>query len=447
MATKWWTFYCSSKGFLVSFNASLLHQSVSIDLTIIQQTRIDEYKRLSTIGHVMGIENAMISVDETQQLFPLLNPKSYLAALYSPGDGTIDPTMLCNALTRLAMETSNAQVIEDCPVHEILTEQNANGVRKIVGLRTEYGDIRTQCVVNATGVWGRDLIEKQFGITLPIVPMKHAYIMTEPIDGINGMPNIRDHDASIYFRIQGSSIGLGGYEKNPIILDSVAGDFNFGLYDLDWSTFENHVKGAEQLCPSIATTGIKSTICGPESFTPDHKAIIGPDPRLIGLFHNCGYNSAGMMFGGGCGEQLAEWIVHGRPELNMANYDIRRFTPKQMADRTYAIERAHEAYGDNYAMVFDHSQPLAGRNLHKSPLHHELIINAAVMEEHHGYERPAFFFKEKAPVIIPPYDWHGTNGHALNSDKTYVNILRGDETYEFSEHHYRVWRIYHFINH
>ncbi|XP_055319034.1 sarcosine dehydrogenase, mitochondrial-like [Sitodiplosis mosellana] len=402
-----------------------------------EKIRIDEYKRLSTIGKLMGIENAMLSSVEAQQIFPLLNPKSFIAALYSPGDGDIDPTLLCTALTKLAVQTSNAQVIEDCPVKEIITEQRDRGVNKIIGLRTDHGDIKTNCVVNTTGVWANDLLEP-LGIALPLIPMMHSYIVSDPIEGIRGMPNVRDHDASIYFRIQGSSICMGGYERNPVILDSVAKDFNFGLYDLDWSTFESHVKGSEELCPVFATTGIKSTICGPESFTLDHKPIMGPDPRLIGLFHSSGYSSAGMMFGGGCGEQLAEWIIHGRPEFHMYNYDIRRFVPKQMEDTKFAKERSHEAYGDNYAMVFAHMQPLAGRNFKTDPLHEELVLNGAVMEEKQGYERPAFFYKEKAPINIPPYDWFGAYDHPVNSDKTYMRILKGDQKYDFSDHHERI---------
>lgn len=244
----------------------------------------------------MGIESAILSPNETNDIFPLLNPKSFMASLYSSGDGNIDPSMLCNALTKLAIQTGNAEVAEDCPAIEILTEDTQNNVKKVIGIQTDAGVIKTNCVVNATGVWGRDLIER-LGITLPLIPMQHSYIVTETIDGIRGMPNLRDHDASIYFRIQGSCICMGGYEWNPVILDRVAKDFNFGLYDLDWSTFESHVRGAQELCPAFATAGIKSTVCGPESFTPDHKPIMGPDPRLIGLFHNCGFNSAGMMFG------------------------------------------------------------------------------------------------------------------------------------------------------
>lgn len=145
-----------------------------------------------------------------------------------------------------------------------------------------------------------------------------------------------------------------------------------------------------------------------------------------------------MMLGGGCGEQLAEWIIHGRPELFMANYDVRRFHPKQMHDKQYATERSQEAYGDNYRMVFLHSQSLAGRNFIKDSLHDELVLNGAIMEEKRGVERPAFFYKEKAPIKIPAYDWYGAYGHALNKDKTYLRIVQGDETYAFSKHHEQV---------
>lgn len=145
------------------------------------------------------------------------------------------------------------------------------------------------------------------------------------------------------------------------------------------------------------------------------------------------------MFGGGCSEQLTEWILHGRPQFNMFNFDVRRFTQKQISDKEYVKERSHEAYAENYAMVFAHAQPLAGRNLNKDPLHEELILNeGAVMEEKHGYERPAFFYKEKAPVHIPAYDWYGAYDHEINTVRTYLDILQGDQKYGFSDHHNRV---------
>lgn len=408
--------------------------------------RLDEYKRLATFGHALGIENQILSPEETQKdIFPLLNKKAFYGALYSPGDGVIDPTMMCNALTRLAVETEYGLVVEDCSVKKILTEESANGKNSVVGVKTNHGIIKTGCVVNATGVWGRDLCES-LGFSIPLIPMRHSYVVSEAIDGIFGMPNLRDHDASIYFAIQGSSIHMGGYEVNPILLDKIPIDFNFALYELDWSTFDNHVEQTVELCPAFGRAGIKSTVCGPESFTPDHKPIMGPDPRCSGLFHNCGFNSAGMMFGSGCAEQTAEWIVHGRPSLDMYAYDVRRFAESQIDDREWATERSHESYAHNYSMVFKHDQPLAGRNYTLDPLHDDMLHNGAFMEEKHGFERPGFFHPELAPILVKPYDWYGAYEKKENEDTAYVDVLKGEFSYGLSKHHDLVRMFHSFVD-
>lgn len=242
---------------------------------------MDEYRRLATIGNAMGIENHLLTPEESKKIFPLLNAESFYGALYSPGDGIVDPAMLVNSLTKSA-KANGGKVIENCPVEDLVVEKDAiMGKQKITGVQTANGVIKTEVVVNATGVWGRDLTEK-YGVHLPLIPMKHAYVVTQPIPEIRGMPNIRDHDYSIYFKIQGETIQMGGYEDNPIYLNRVPNDFLFGLYELDYSTFEKHIQGAADLCPKFGTTGIKSTVCGPESFTPDHKPLMGPDPRLSG---------------------------------------------------------------------------------------------------------------------------------------------------------------------
>lgn len=330
--------------------------------------RLNEYKRLATLGKCFGIESHILTPEEAQEVFPLLDPAGFTGALYSPGDGVVDPAMMCTALTKASV-ANGGMIVEDCSVSEIVTGENLLGVRDVRGVVTNKGMLRTNTVVNAMGVWGRDLIEP-LGIHLPLIPMKHAYVVSETMDGINQMmPNIRDHDSSIYFRIQGKSICMGGYENNPILLDRVPGDFHFGLYDLDYSVFDTHIQGAVKICPEFGKAGIKSTICGPESFTPDHKPLMGPDPIINGLFHNCGFNSAGMMLGAGCAEQLAKWIIHDRPDLHMFAYDIRRFSPKQKKALNWATERSHEAYAKNYSIVFPHDEALAGRNFTVDPFH------------------------------------------------------------------------------
>lgn len=397
--------------------------------------RMDEYKRISTFGHSLGIENQILSAGETQQkLFPLLNKDAFYGALYSPGDGVIDPTSMCNALSRLAVETKNGLVVEGCGVEKILTAKSSYGRPSIIGVKTDQGIIKTDCVVNAAGAWGRELCE-DLGFSIPLISMKHSYVVSEPIDGVFGLPNVRDHDASIVFGIHGSSINLGGYEMNPILLDKVPNDFSFSLYELDWSTFDMHIDKTVELCPAFGKAGIKSTVCGPETFTPDRKPIMGPDPRCVGLFHNCGFNSAGMMLSSGCAEQTAEWIIHGTPSLDMYASDVRRFATSQVSNRKWAIERCHEAYAFNYSMAFKHSQPLAGRNNILDPLHEEMVASGAFMEEKYGFERPAFFKPELAPIIVHPYDWYGIYDSKRNEDTKYVDVMKGDKTYVLSKNH------------
>ena len=125
-------------------------------------------------------------------------------------------------------------------------------------------------------------------------------------------------------------------------------------------------------CLLVFITGIRSTVCGPESFTPDHKPLVGESPEVRGFFLNCGYNSAGMMMSG-IGEQVAQWVVRGRPDLDMFSYDIRRFAHALTAQRKWIDERSHEAYAKNYDVVFPNDEPLAARNQMKDALHDEML--------------------------------------------------------------------------
>ena len=169
----------------------------------------------------------------------------------------------------------------------------------------------------------------------------------------------------MYLKLQGDALHIGGYEHNPCFWDNVEKSFAFGLFELDWEVFGCHIEGAMNRVPCLEKIGIKSTVCGPESFTPDHKPLLGEDPRVQGFYHGCGFNSAGMMLGAGCGRELANWILDGRPEMDLYGYDIRRFCPEVSKDRDWVKERSHEAYAKNYAMVFPHDEPLAGRNMKK----------------------------------------------------------------------------------
>uniref|UniRef100_A0A669CGN3 Sarcosine dehydrogenase n=1 Tax=Oreochromis niloticus TaxID=8128 RepID=A0A669CGN3_ORENI len=318
--------------------------------------RLDEYKRLMSLGKVYGIESHVLSPAETKDLYPLMNVDDLYGTLYVPKDGTMDPAGTCTTLTRAAT-ARGATVIENCPVTGIQVRADDIGVKRVKAVETQHGTIETPCVVNCAGVWATKLGEMA-GVKVPLIAMHHAYVVTERIEGIQNMPNVRDHDASVYLRLQGDALSVGGYERNPIFWDEVSDKFAFSLFDLDWDVFMQHIEGAVNRVPALEQTGIKSTVCGPESFTADHKPLMGEAPEVRGFFLGCGFNSAGMMLGGGCGRELAHWIIHGRPEKDMYAYDVKR-------NEKYKYD---ELLGQEYTFDF--------------PPHHDVIKNECLSCRH-----------------------------------------------------------------
>ncbi|XP_029466895.1 sarcosine dehydrogenase, mitochondrial isoform X2 [Rhinatrema bivittatum] len=394
--------------------------------------RLDEYKRLMSLGKVYGVESYVLSPAETKDLYPLMNVDDLYGTLYVPKDGTMDPAGTCTALTRAAT-SRGAMIIENCPVTGIQVRTDDLGVKRVVAVETGCGTVQTPVVVNCAGAWARTL-GQMAGVNVPLIAMHHAYVVTDRIEGIQNMPNVRDHDASVYLRLQGDALSVGGYECNPIFWEEVSDDFSFGLFELNWDVFIQHIKGAVNRVPVLEKTGIKSTVCGPESFTADHKPLLGEAPEVRGYFLGCGFNSAGMMLGGGCGKELAHWIIHGRPEKDMYAYDIRRFHHSLTNNNRWIRERSHESYAKNYSVVFSYDEPLAGRNMRKDPLYEVLLQQGCVFQERHGWERPGWF-NPQGPAPVLSYDYYGAYGYEAHEDYTYNQLLGKEYTFDFPPHH------------
>ncbi|XP_040078946.1 sarcosine dehydrogenase, mitochondrial [Ixodes scapularis] len=394
--------------------------------------RLDEYKRLMTIGKAFGIESHVLSPEETKKLYPLMNVEDLYGTLYSPGDGTVDPAGFCTSLVR-ASTAKGAKVIEKCSVLGVETRVDDFGTRRVSGVRTPFGLVRTNALVNCTGAWA-PYIGEMAGVSVPLVAMKHAYVVTNRIEGIQGMPNVRDHDLSLYLRLQGDALSVGGYEPNPVFIDQLPKNFAFGLFDLDWDVFGTHIESGMHRVPVLEKTGIKSTVCGPESFTADHKPLLGEEPSLRGFFHGCGFNSLGMNGGGGCGRELAAWVLQGRPNLDMYAYDIRRFSPELTSNARWVRERSHESYVKNYSIVYPSDEPLASRNMRKDPLHEEMSKSGCVFQERLGWERPGWFAQD-GPSPVLDYDYYGSYENEKHESDTYGDRLKMDYTFGFPKHH------------
>lgn len=133
--------------------------------------------------------------------------------------GTVNPAGLCDALTR-GPKRAGAVILENCAITDIKTSKTLLGGRQVTQVKTPRGNINTNCVVNATGVWANQ-VASMVDLSVPLLAMKHAYVVTEKIPGIENMPNVRDHDSSVYLRLQGDALSIGGYEKNPHFIPKV----------------------------------------------------------------------------------------------------------------------------------------------------------------------------------------------------------------------------------
>lgn len=402
--------------------------------------RLDEYQVMSTLCEVYGIKSHVLGPEESLKVHPLLNIKDLYGTLYSPSDGTIDPAGACTTYTRAAAKYG-AKTFENCEVTGIEVGQDSLGTKRIKAVNTNLGTIKTNNLVNCTGVWA-PYIGQMAGVRVPQVAYKHAYVVTEIINGIKTCPNVRDHDGSVYMKRQGDTLQVGGYEPNPIPWDKVEKNFAFGLFDLDWDVFAQHIEAASNRIPAIQDTGIRTTVCGPESFTADANPLLGEAPEVRGFYHGSAFNSGGMMLGGGAGKQLAHWVVEGNPTLDMFSMDIRRFPTNLVNEKTWLKERCHETYAKHYSIAFHHDQPLGGRNQRFDPLHEELLGRGCYYEERHGWERPAYFpGTQKSQFSVKRYDYYGHYGNKVNTEYRYVDQLKLDYTFDFpGEAHKQIGR-------
>ena len=421
------------------------------------EERLREYKRMSEMGEYWGIESRVVSAADAVDIHPLMSPESVYGAVYSPTDGTIDPTGCVNAYAKAA-RSRGATILENARVAGIdvnnITTNGGRAKREVSAVRLADGRvIETSVVVNCAGAWAGK-IANMVGSTIPLLPMKHAMVVTETIEGMHsGLPNVRDHDLSVYFKTQGSAMCLGGYEQNPeFIHGGLEDDFAFGLYELDWDTFAQNLEGHIKRSPAVETAGIQSTVCGPESFTPDHKALIGPDVVTNGFYYACGFNSMGMLAGGGAGREIAAWIVDGTPTLDMFSFDVSRFHESTVANAKWVQDRTHEGYSKTYAMVMPHDESLAGRGARKSHVHDELVSAGCVHQARHGFERPGWFLDSSEGSTAPlEYDYYGAyagndNAWRLGDDRKdddlpahvshrYHDIINGELTFSWPASH------------
>jgi sarcosine dehydrogenase len=272
---------------------------------------------------------------------------------------------------------------------------------RITGVHTSQGTISCEKVVNCAGQWARQ-VGAMVGINVPLQPVKHQYIITDPIAGLApDAPTLRDPDRRTYFKEEVGGLVMGGYEPNPQpwVTGDVPDDWEFRLFGDDFDHFEQHLVQAMARIPALEKAGVKQMINGSESFTPDGNFILGRAPECENMYVGAGFNAFGIAAGGGAGWVLAEWAMTGEAPLDLWSVDILRFSELHR-DRKWVLDRTLEAYGKHYTIGFPHAEYLSGRPRIVSPLYDRLKAHGAVFGAKLGWERPNWF----APDGTEPRD-------------------------------------------
>ncbi|GLK56418.1 4-methylaminobutanoate oxidase (formaldehyde-forming) [Methylopila capsulata] len=350
------------------------------------QERWTEVKRQATTARSFGLEMHLLSPQEAQDLWPLMDVSDVIGAAFLPTDGQANPSDITGSLAKGA-RMHGARILEDT---EVTGFRIANG--RVTTVETDRGPIACEIVVNCAGQWARK-VGRMAGVNVPLVSVEHQYMITDRIEGVTStLPTLRDPDRLTYYKEEVGGLVMGGYEPNPIAwgLDGFPKGFNFQLLQSNFDHFEQLMELALGRVPALETAGVKELINGPESFTPDGNFILGQAPELTGFFVGAGFNAFGIASGGGAGKALAEWIAGGRAPYDLAPVDILRFG-RNHQDVAWVRERTLEAYGKHYTIAWPHEEHASGRPLRRSPLYDRLRAQGAVFGEKLGWERPNWF--------------------------------------------------------
>jgi glycine cleavage system aminomethyltransferase T/glycine/D-amino acid oxidase-like deaminating enzyme len=364
------------------------HEVGSIRLASSKE-RMEELERQAGWAKTFGLTMELIDAASARDRFPLMSTDGVLGGVWLPTDGWLDPSGLAQALATGARQRG-ASIRTRTRVVAIGVERG-----RVTGVTLERGgersDIEADVVVNAAGMFAPE-IGRMVGVTVPIIPMAHQYLFTEPLEGVDsGLPQLRDPDNLVYFREEVGGLCMGGYERDPAPwgLDRIPPDFNGKLLAPDMPRFEPIMEGAIRRVPAMAEARVSRIINGPEAFTPDNEFILG-ESDVRGFWLAAGFCAHGIAGAGGIGRQLASWIVEGEPELDLWKMDIRRFGTAYRS-RAYTLARSIENYATYYDIHYPNEERQAGRPLRTSPTYDDLAALGAVFGEKSGWERPNWF--------------------------------------------------------
>ncbi|MGB0865082.1 MAG: GcvT family protein [Granulosicoccaceae bacterium] len=346
------------------------------------QLRIQEAK-----ARYFGVDFRELSIEEAQAMHPLVDFDGIRCVMFEQDGGNVDPSGVTHAYASGA-RAAGAQIHRFTPVLE--TNQRFDGGWDVV---TDKGTIKAQVVVNAAGLWGRE-VAKLAGIELPLQPTEHQYYVTESIPEISALgrrlPSVADRDGEYYLRQEGEGLLVGAYERDGRFWaeNGTPQDFGHDLLPDDLERIGENVMRACERIPALAESGVKRVINGPMIWSPDANALFGPVPELKN-YYCCNGIIPGFSQSGGLGMMLAEWIVQGEPTLDMFGWDLARFGA--WADQAFTKARVMDSYSHRFKIHFPYEEREAGRPARKRPVYDLQKSMGAVFGLNYGWEHPLWF--------------------------------------------------------
>jgi dimethylglycine dehydrogenase len=333
------------------------------------------------------VEFHELTRDEAERKHPLVNLDGIRCIMYEPDGGNVDPSGVTYAYAKGARNLG-AEVQRFTPV--IATTQRDDGSWDV---ETDKGSIHADVVVNAAGLWARE-VAALAGFELPLIPMEHQYFVTETIPEIEALgrrlPLIADRDGEYYLRQEGLGLLVGAYEKGGKFWaeDGTPMDFGHELLDEDLGRIEENLMRAFERIPLLTEAGVKRVINGPMIWSPDSSALIGPVPELKN-YYCCTGIIPGFSQSGGLGLVLAQWITQGEPEMDLFPWDLARFG--HWASKAFTRARAFDQYSHRFKIHFPYEEREAGRPLKTRPAYERQKTMGAVFGLSYGYEHPLWF--------------------------------------------------------
>jgi dimethylglycine dehydrogenase len=373
--------------------------------------RLDWLKMAKARGRYLGMQLEMISVDEAERLFPLMNKKHFVGALLDPVEGHVDPWGVTQAYAKAA-QMGGAQIVRHNRVLELRARRDGSW-----DVITEQGEVHAEHVVNAGGLWARE-VGRMVGIELPVLAMEHQYFITEDLPQLAGKPeqlHVIDFEGEIYTRQERGGMLLGTYERAGVPWSPLTTpwDFSQSLLPNDLERIAPSLEVGFEHFPALGEVGIRKVVNGPFTFAPDGNPLVGPVRGLRNFWVACGV-MAGFSQGGGVGLALAHWMVDGDPGADIWGMDVARYG--DWATLAYTNVKVRENYSRRFRIRFPNEELPAARPLRTTPIYERLQAQHAVFGEYCGLEHP-LWFAPSAPEAIEAISFHRSNAHAHVGDE------------------------------